>query len=651
MPVWVKIISLCALTAAIGLVFPYKASASLSVGSIIDPDKYAWGDKLGWINFLPTNGGLTITDTAITGYAWSDNFGWINFSPNLVSVINNCGGILSGYAWSSQLGWINMSGVTISTSGVFVGTGGTAGTLAGQINFSCTNCNVRTDWRPCAVRPSGGGGGSAGGGGTGGSTPPSPTPTPTPTPTPEPTPEPTPTPTPPPETPTPPTPTPTPPVTPVPPTPPPEGQLPPGTTPPSEETGPAELPGVIPGVGAGTEQGGGGITTPPTEGGQPQITPGPEAQPGAGAGQPPPTIFNVPVPKALEPLARDITSVTRGVMTDIRKAVTSFSESKAGRQIIQTTEQVQETLAEPQVQAAAVPALAAAGIATVTAAAGSTALFNYLFFLFTQPLLLFTREKRRKYGVVYNSLSKIPVDLAAVRVIDDSGKTLQTKITDAQGRYYFLVDKGQYTLETAKKGFTFPTTLLVGQTQDLPFEELLTTPKLNLDNDTVIAKNIPLDPQEQLAPLKDLKRKKTLKQILRYLALTSTAIAFGTFVLSPSYAYLGLFIFQVLSYLMFRRLTLQKKPPTYGVIKDAKTGKPIHNAVVRIMDTRFNRVLETQISDSKGRYAFLVGHGDFYVTAVKEGYQLLRSEPIASPLSKEPTVIDKTLNLSQLAAS
>ncbi|MHB8831327.1 MAG: carboxypeptidase-like regulatory domain-containing protein [Patescibacteria group bacterium] len=647
MPAWVKIISLCALMAAFGLVFPYKASASLSVGSIIDPDKYAWGDKLGWINFLPTNGGLTITDSGITGYAWSDNFGWINFSPNLGGVTNNCVGSLGGYAWSSQLGWINMSGVTISTSGVFTGTGGTAGTLAGQINFSSTNCNVRTDWRPCANRPSGGGGGSAGGGGTGGSTPPSPTPTPTPTP--EPTPEPTPTPPTPPETPTP---TPTPPPQPtVPPTPPPEGQLPPGTTPPSEETGPIELPGVTPGVGGGVEQGGGGITAPPMEGGQPQPTPSPEEQPGTGATRPPPTIFNVPVPKALEPLARTITSVTQGVMTDIQKAVTSFSESAVGRQIIQTTEQVQETLAEPQVQAAAVPALAAAGITAVTAAAGSTALFNYLFFLFTQPLLLFTREKRKKYGVVYNSLSKIPVDLAAVRVIDSTGKTLQTKITDAQGRYYFLVDKGQYTLETAKKGFTFPTTLLVGQTQDLPFEELLTAPKLNLENDTVIVKNIPVDPQEQLAPLKELKRKKTLKQILSYLALTSTGLALGTFILSPSYAYLGLLIFQVLTYLMFRRLTLQKKPPSYGVVKDAKTGKPIRNAIVRIMDTRFNRVLETQISDAKGRYAFLVGHGDFYVTAAKDGYQLLRSEPIASPIGKEPTVIDKALNLHRLAAS
>ncbi|MDD5726347.1 MAG: carboxypeptidase regulatory-like domain-containing protein [Patescibacteria group bacterium] len=646
MPVWVKIISLCALTAAIGLVFPYKASASLSVGSIIDPDKYAWGDKLGWINFHPSNGGLTITDTGITGYAWSDNFGWINFSPNLVSVTNNCGGILGGYAWSSQLGWINMSGVTIGSSGVFAGSAGTPGTLAGQINFSCATCNVRTDWRPCANRPSGGGGGTPGGGGTGGST------IPPPTPTPEPTPEPTPTPPTPPETPTPPTPTPTPPETPVPPTPPQEEVTPPGTTPPTEETGPGEQPGVTPpGVGGGVEQGGGGITTPPTEGGQPQPTPGPEGQPGTGASQPPPTIFNVPVPKALEPLARTINSATQDVMKGVGTAITSFSESKIGRQIIQTTEQVQQTLAEPQIQAVAVPALAAAGIATVTAAAGSAAIFNYLFFLFTQPLLLFTREKRKKYGVVYNSLSKIPIDLAAVRVIDSTGKTLQTKITDAQGRYYFLVDKGQYTLETAKKGFTFPTTLLVGQTQDLPFEELLTAPKLNLENDTVIVKNIPVDPQEQLAPLKELKRKKTLKQILSYLALTSTGLALGTFILSPSYTYLGLVIFQVLTYLMFRRLTLQKKPPSYGVVKDAKTGKPIHNAIVRIMDTRFNRVLETQISDAKGRYAFLVGHGDFYVTAAKEGYQLLRSEPIASPIGKEPTVIDKALNLSQLAAS
>ncbi len=143
--------------------------ASETNGTIDAVNKYAWGENLGWINFHPDNGGLTITDSAITGYAWSKSYGWINFSPAGGGVTNNSNGTLGGYAWSSQKGWINMSGASINTSGKFTGVAGTQGSSAGRINFNCDNCNVTTDWRPVSARttitpPSSGGGG---GGGTG----------------------------------------------------------------------------------------------------------------------------------------------------------------------------------------------------------------------------------------------------------------------------------------------------------------------------------------------------------------------------------------------------------------------------------------------------------------------------------------------------
>lgn len=121
-------------------------------GSIESGSVYAWGDKLSWVNFKPTQGGITITDTALTGYAWSQNAGWINFAPIGSGVTNTTSGQLGGYAWSQNAGWINFSGVSINTAGKFTGTAGTSGSAAGQINFDCANCNVTTDWRPLGSR-------------------------------------------------------------------------------------------------------------------------------------------------------------------------------------------------------------------------------------------------------------------------------------------------------------------------------------------------------------------------------------------------------------------------------------------------------------------------------------------------------------------
>ena len=43
---------------------------------------YAWGENVGWINFNPAYGGVTINSSTgeFSGYAWGENTGWIVFN-------------------------------------------------------------------------------------------------------------------------------------------------------------------------------------------------------------------------------------------------------------------------------------------------------------------------------------------------------------------------------------------------------------------------------------------------------------------------------------------------------------------------------------------------------------------------------------------
>lgn len=131
-----------------------KVFASDSVGAIDPSYKYAWGEKIGWINFGCTNCHVQITDTGLTGYAWSDQLGWLNLAPTNAGVTNNCLGQLGGKAWSSRLGWVNFSGASIDFNGKFNGVSGSINDKSGRIKFDCTNCNVQTDWRQCSLRAS-----------------------------------------------------------------------------------------------------------------------------------------------------------------------------------------------------------------------------------------------------------------------------------------------------------------------------------------------------------------------------------------------------------------------------------------------------------------------------------------------------------------
>ena len=90
---------------------------------MIRPTNGAWGTNIGWINFSPTHGGVTIYDDHLEGYTWADNIGWIrlgsyenggthtytNDATDTYGVNNDGAGNLSGYAWGTNIGWINFN--------------------------------------------------------------------------------------------------------------------------------------------------------------------------------------------------------------------------------------------------------------------------------------------------------------------------------------------------------------------------------------------------------------------------------------------------------------------------------------------------------------------------------------------------------------
>jgi hypothetical protein len=115
--------------------------------------KFAWGENIGWVNFNPSKGNVKVCDDEILGYAWSENYGWINLNPTNSGVINDGNGNLSGYAWGENLGWINFDNVNINPdTGEFSGYALILND-GSKINFDCSNCKVKTNWRKITTQP------------------------------------------------------------------------------------------------------------------------------------------------------------------------------------------------------------------------------------------------------------------------------------------------------------------------------------------------------------------------------------------------------------------------------------------------------------------------------------------------------------------
>ncbi|MBN1585068.1 prepilin-type N-terminal cleavage/methylation domain-containing protein [Candidatus Uhrbacteria bacterium] len=298
------------------------------------------------------------------------------------------------------------------------------------------------------------------------------------------------------------------------------------------------------------------------------------------------------------------------------------------------------------------PAAAAAAVANVTVAVGATAgasaAGQYLLFFLTQPVLLFGRRRRRFWGTVYNSLSRLPEDLAIVRIRDfDSGRVVRSEVTDSDGRYSFLMPKGRYRIEVVKGDFSFPSVLTGGKTEDGPYLDVYHGEEIVVGEKGIsVTKNIPIDPRSAEVSDATVVRDDRRRRIRSRIALVSPILGMLSLLVKPSVLTVSLAAFQVLVYLFFRRLanpTSQVR--NWGTVYEEDTGRPVYLAVVRIFALPYHKLLESKVTDRYGRYNFRVGSNRYYVIVSKDGFLKTETDEIDFSDMKTPSLVAADLPL------
>ena len=326
------------------------------------------------------------------------------------------------------------------------------------------------------------------------------------------------------------------------------------------------------------------------------------------------------------------------------------------------------------------PLIAAIGILNILAAIPfiGTILpyLGYLLQYIIHPTLFFGDRKR--WGVVYNSLTKEPIDLAIVRLFDKTtGKLKATRITDFQGRFLFLIDPGEYYMTVTKPYYNFPAKLLETKSEKEYMGETISVQSANnnLKEKGFISFNIPLDPKEGYMPnpanpakeiqtpiktINDLKTlpKEKIKQAdekLRQafakhkskniIAILGPIIGLICLIISPSILTFILFIINLGLLLLFRKLA-KKKFLSWGKTFDLLNKKTLPKTIVRLFDTKYNRLLLTDVSKNDGRYGFLVGKDRYILTSQKDDYKLPHEK--TEVRGDKEGVISKDLGMEKL---
>ncbi len=334
----------------------------------------------------------------------------------------------------------------------------------------------------------------------------------------------------------------------------------------------------------------------------------------------PPSLEEVIKPEA--PLVENI----KNVAVDLAQK-SAYIAKIATQQMIDVAQNPAVEKANEQVAA---PTVAAVAVVNTVAAANIFNVWAYLQYLLTQPIILLQRRKRKGWGVVYNSLSKLPLDLAIVRLFNqNTGRLIQTRVTDKEGRYLIMAAPGLYRLETAKRGFVSPTVYLKNFKEDGAYADLYHGETMEVkEKGAVITANIPLDPIEEKPSKGRLSRQRVLKGIQFALSFSVIILAGIFVIISPKIHTIIIFVSQIVLFLLFLRLARPPKPKGWGIVYDKETKHPLKQTVVRIFETQFDKLVGSQITDSKGRYAFLTGRNVYYVTAEKEGYESAKTDQI-----------------------
>lgn len=266
---------------------------------------------------------------------------------------------------------------------------------------------------------------------------------------------------------------------------------------------------------------------------------------------------------------------------------------------------------------------ATAGALTVTVAQGSASVaFNLSNFfrmlsLARFYLLAFLRfEKKRAWGRVVDRFNNLPIAGAIVEIYNaDYDKMRDKQMTDAAGRFSGLVGIGAYYVTAEQKGYqeARSSDVEITSPQQLLNLEIALSPDENFNQAYVARMNIFNAAKHFLDKLSPL---------LLAIGILSALIVAIIIPTALNYALLAVYLFLGGLKIYLSRHIVK----SYGSITDAETGEPLPLVVLRIFDWKRNWLLATKVSDTLGRYDFMLLPGAYYVTCAKTGFAPARSE-------------------------
>ena len=191
-----------------------------------------------------------------------------------------------------------------------------------------------------------------------------------------------------------------------------------------------------------------------------------------------------------------------------------------------------------------------------------------------------------------------------------------------------MLPEGSYRIEIEKSGFTQKSEMLSKQHADIVYNRVYQSGSVVYISKkrTELNMNIPLEPLAEDKSTTEIIRVYS-KQVTQYILSTiGLYISILSYLVSPTRFVGTLVILHLIFLYTFRVLSKRiKRKGAVGIVRDALNKHKLGRVVVRIFDATYNKLVETVVTDYRGRYGALVGPSTYYVTYDKPGYEKKKS--------------------------
>jgi hypothetical protein len=255
--------------------------------------------------------------------------------------------------------------------------------------------------------------------------------------------------------------------------------------------------------------------------------------------------------------------------------------------------------------------------------------------------VIFGIRKKKPWGLVYDAKTFSPIVFAVVKLVDPiTKKFVKDAVTDTNGRFSFLADKGNYYIQVKTLDHRDLPMLNKKLDSDIYSGEII---ELQEDNANITVK-IPIISRLGGITLWERFRqniRSKLPRVIRRLVLILLILSIITFVVESSIVNL----FPIIAYLTLYLFILRNKQVysnSYGYIYKILSNNPVSHAFVKLYNP-LTKALATDLvlTDEKGRFVLLADKGKYeLMIEATDGVSIKEVEGDASLLSANTMNVD-----------